>query len=305
MSALFTNFAYSTLQFSITAVQTTLTVASGQGARFPSPTAGDYFYLTLEDASLNREIVKVTARATDVLTIVRGQESTTGFAFTAGASAALRITAQGIVDIATGNVQNSAAQYITSVAGTSTITGSLNPVLSAYTAGQKFHFVAAGANTGAVTLNINSLGAKAVTKTGANALTGGELAAGAAYEVLYDGTEFQLVGAGFASTSAAQTFTAPQRAGSYTANTGTLDCAQQNNFSITPAAGITLTPSNMAAGQSGYILLVNPSGYTIAKAATVKCPSTMLTTVSSSGTYLLGYYSDGSSMYVTGSTALT
>lgn len=103
----------------------------------------------------------------------------------------------------------------------------------------------------------------------------------------------------------AQTFTKPQRASNYTANTGALDCSQQNNFKVTPAAGITLTPSNLAADQSGYILLVNGANYTIAKAASVKCSSSLLAIISSTGTYLLSYYSDGTSMYITGSQALS
>lgn len=110
--------------------------------------------------------------------------------------------------------------------------------------------------------------------------------------------------ASYAKLATAQQFTAPQRASNYTANTGSLDCAQQNNFKVTPAAGITLTPSNMSADQSGYILLINGSNYSIAKAASVKCSSSLLATISSTGTYLLSYYTDGTSMYITGSSAL-
>jgi hypothetical protein len=81
------------------------------------------------------------------------------------------------------------AAYLTGVAGTNTITASL-PVMGAYIIGQVFTLVPVGANTGAVTLNINSRGAIAVTKGGATALTGGELVTGAAYQLVYDGTRF-------------------------------------------------------------------------------------------------------------------
>lgn len=89
-------------------------------------------------------------------------------------------------------VQNSTAHVIGSVSGTNTITGNLTPAITAYVAGQTFRFVAAGANTGAVTININGLGAKAVTKSGATALAGGDIPSGAAVQVFYDGTQFQL-----------------------------------------------------------------------------------------------------------------
>lgn len=81
------------------------------------------------------------------------------------------------------------AAYLTGVAGTNTITASL-PVMGAYIIGQVFTLVPVGANTGAVTLNINSRGAIAVTQNNAQALIGGELVAGAAYQLVYDGTRF-------------------------------------------------------------------------------------------------------------------
>lgn len=99
MALLFTNFAYSTLATSINDSQLSLTVAAGHGARFPAPTGGDYFYVTLESALLVREIVKVTARSTDTFTIVRAQDNTTAAAFSAGDSVALRLNAAALTGI--------------------------------------------------------------------------------------------------------------------------------------------------------------------------------------------------------------
>jgi hypothetical protein len=89
------NNAFSTLAGSLTNVATTLTVQTGHGDRFPVVTAPDYTIVTLEDASGNREIVKVTARvgAADSMTIVRAQEGTTARAWSAGDSVELRMTA--------------------------------------------------------------------------------------------------------------------------------------------------------------------------------------------------------------------
>lgn len=92
MTVLYSNNAASTLASSITNVATSLTVATGEGALFPSPTGGDYFYATLEDGSNNREIVKVTARSTDTFTIVRAQDGTTARSFASGSKVELRIT---------------------------------------------------------------------------------------------------------------------------------------------------------------------------------------------------------------------
>lgn len=101
MGVKFSNNGHSTLASSITSSDTSITVASGHGARFPSLGAGDYFYATLIDASNNLEIVKCTARSSDVLTVARGQESTTARAYAIGDRIELRVTAQGIIDATT------------------------------------------------------------------------------------------------------------------------------------------------------------------------------------------------------------
>ena len=96
MAVKFANNAYSTLAASITSGATSVTLTTGEGARFPTLTGADYFYATLIDSSNNLEIVKVTARSTDVLTVVRGSESTTARAYAAGDRLEQRITAAGL-----------------------------------------------------------------------------------------------------------------------------------------------------------------------------------------------------------------
>ena len=94
MSILFTNNASTTLASSISSSATSLTVASGAGALFPNPTSPDYFLVTLQGVSGTPiEIVKCTARSTDVLTIVRAQEGTTASGFSGGDKVELRVTA--------------------------------------------------------------------------------------------------------------------------------------------------------------------------------------------------------------------
>lgn len=96
-----TNNANATLAAGINSSATSITLTSGQGARFPTLGAGDYFYATLIDTSNNLEIVKCTARSTDVLTIVRAQESTTARAYSTGDRIEIRITAQTFLDATT------------------------------------------------------------------------------------------------------------------------------------------------------------------------------------------------------------
>ncbi len=95
---------------------------------------------------------------------------------------------------AVSQVQDGALTIASSVSGTDTITMAISLGLNAYTAGQQFGFVAAGTNTGAVTININGLGAKALKKfDNAVDLEAGDIATGQFVLVGYDGTNFQML----------------------------------------------------------------------------------------------------------------
>ena len=85
-------------------------------------------------------------------------------------------------------VEDGTLNYLTSVSGTNTIVATAPLSMAAYVAGQTFRFIAAGANTGAVTININSIGAKSITRDGTTALVAGDIVSGGAYQVVYDGT---------------------------------------------------------------------------------------------------------------------
>lgn len=82
----FANNAESTLAAPIAPADTSLTLAAGTGAKFPSPTGGDFFTLTLTDAATGgvTEIMLCTARTGDVCTVTRAQEGTTALNWTTG-----------------------------------------------------------------------------------------------------------------------------------------------------------------------------------------------------------------------------
>lgn len=115
-----------------------------------------------------------------------------------------------------------------------------------------------------------------------------------------------VAGTDYASPSTAQTWTLPQRGQVTAANTGSFDMNVENNFTCTPTGAITITFTNITAGQSGFITLVNGSNYTISKASAVKVATGLLTTLSATGTYQLSYFSpDGTNIYLTASGALS
>ena len=111
-------------------------------------------------------------------------------------------------------------------------------------------------------------------------------------------------GTDYAAPGTAATFTASQRGTVTTDNDGSFDMNVTNNFSCTPTATFALTFTNITAGQSGYVLLINTGGHAITAAATTKVGATFLTTVSAAGTYLVSYFSDATNAYCTASGAL-
>jgi phage-related tail fiber protein len=87
---------------------------------------------------------------------------------------------------------------VTAEAGTNTITGTIDALVTAYRADQLFILVPANDNTGAATFNPTpsggaALGAKNIFFNGA-ALTGAELQAGVPVLLQYDGTQFNIIG---------------------------------------------------------------------------------------------------------------
>lgn len=85
--------AVSTLAADITADATSLTLANGTGAGFPSPVNPGRMFLTLSNGSGSKmEVIECTQRANDTLTVVRGGMGTAKQAFSAGDKVSLRLT---------------------------------------------------------------------------------------------------------------------------------------------------------------------------------------------------------------------
>lgn len=131
----------------------------------------------------------------------------------------------------------------------------------------------------------------ATSLTGIAKLTSGVVSAATA------GTDYAAIGT-------ASTWTASQRGTVTTDNDGSFDMNVTNNFKCTPTGTFALTFTNITAGQSGFVLLVNTGGYSITAAATTKVQTGALTAISAAGTYLLSYWTDGTNVYVTHSGAM-
>jgi hypothetical protein len=114
---LFTNNAATTLASSINNIVTSLTVATGGGALFPNPSAGQYFYCTLANTAGTVEIIKVTARSGDTFsTIVRAQDGTLATSWNSGDKVELRLVNANLTDFPQLDSDNT-------FAGTQTLSG--------------------------------------------------------------------------------------------------------------------------------------------------------------------------------------
>ena len=98
MAVVFSNNATTALASSVTSSATSITVQDG--SVFPTLSGSDYTYITLEDLAGNVEIVKLTARSVNVLTIVRAQDGTSARAFGIGSKCELRLTAALLNEVA-------------------------------------------------------------------------------------------------------------------------------------------------------------------------------------------------------------
>lgn len=94
------------------------------------------------------------------------------------AAAAVNDTARQMMADLVREFQVNAVKVLASVAGTNTITGSLTPDLTSYSAGMVVIFTPVNNNTGATTLNIDTLGALDIQKDDGDALVSGDLVAG-------------------------------------------------------------------------------------------------------------------------------
>jgi len=245
----FGNNANSTLASPINNTATTIVLALGTGAKFPSPGAGQYFVMTLNDTAtgLVYEIVHCTARSGDTLTVSRGQEGTTAVSWLAGDITFCGVTAGMLAVMAqsdsavftntpaapTASPGNNSVQLgttayadLAAIGAHGTDIGSANVLAVTLAAGPTWAVgqgmpirlvKSASVNTGAATLNINSGGALSIIHADGTGLAAGELPASGIFTVIKSGSNYVLQSVGyqpapalsFDTTVANGQFTAP------------------------------------------------------------------------------------------------
>jgi hypothetical protein len=87
------------------------------------------------------------------------------------------------------------------VTGTNTLIGTSVPPYTSYVAGMTLSFIPVNTNSGAVTIDLDGLGAKNIFVGSSTALSSGDLVAGRIAQIQYDGTRFQLYQSSLADNS--------------------------------------------------------------------------------------------------------
>lgn len=148
------------------------------------------------------------------------------------------------------------------VTGTNTLIGTSVPAYTAYVAGMTLSFLPVATNTGAVTIDLDGLGAKNVYSDSSAALTAGQLIVGKMAVLEYDGTRFQLLSS---SGIADGSITTAKLAD------GAVTSVKLANDAVTTSkiAANAITPAKLSAGgpswdSSGNLIVTgtiqNPSG---------------------------------------------
>lgn len=150
---------------------------------------------------------------------------------------------------------------IDALLGAITTTGSSNAYvlttglsLAAYVSGQSFLIKANFTNSGAATINVDTLGAKSLVKGASTALASGDITSGAIYRIAYDGTNFIVLNAGAGSYQPLDATLTALAALSWSSGSSLLQ------FTAADTVSLTLTPSVTSLTVSSQVVV--PAGST-------------------------------------------
>lgn len=200
---LYANVAASTIAAPLTSGGTTITLATGTGSDFPNPGAGQAFLGVLTESGTTTgipfEIVLVTGRSGDTLTVVRAQEGTTGVSWSTGDNFSNFNTAGTMAQFVQlpdlqQQTTNSAQDSGTANAGVIALAPVPVSLASLLLSPIRVQKIGSPNGGGGYTLTVNGFGPTAVTFNG-TVLLANDLPGDGVFEVVYDGVVFELLSA--------------------------------------------------------------------------------------------------------------
>jgi hypothetical protein len=237
-----------------------VTTSAASAATSATAAAGSATSAASSASSASSSATSATGSASSASTSATTATTQAGNASTSATASATSATAAAASATAAAASATAAAASVGSVqpfdtnqyaigSGTNTYTATLSPAPTSYTTGMEVSILLANANSGAATLNLNSLGAKALQKNGA-AFVGGEIAAGMTAEFRYDGTNFQLLNPSSTAVSGFSNIAVLTSGTSWTVPTG-ITRAKVTVIGGGASGGVSNTNSGYAGGGGG------------------------------------------------------
>lgn len=177
---------------------------------------------------------------------------------------------------APGTVNNSArammkrvAELLDDLGGVGTVGGTADAItvtsaMDSLASGKLVAFKAGSANTGAATLNVNSLGAKAIRKKGDSALSAGEIAANGIYICRYDAAYNSAAGAWVLLTPEIAAVTETVQALGSAGGTRTVNMASKASatasLTVSTSANTLAITNPPSTGNAGSVTLIITNG---------------------------------------------
>ena len=196
--------------------------------------------------------------ATAGTVLISGTDTTAGYTSAKIIPSGLLV---GSVGTSGGNETWDVKTALYTASGTNTYVITPSPALASYASGNSFLVLFTNASTGASTLNVSGLGAKALTKNGATAVASGDIPAGSVRLCAYDGTRFQL-----AASIEAEVTVPPLGLTLSAAKTSGFTAVASNLYPCTFGSSGTITlPSSATVGDTiGLSLGDSAKTYTVA-----------------------------------------
>lgn len=165
---------------------------------------------------------------------------------------------------AAGQIQDNSLKFITGAGTANAQTLTLAPAITAYVDGMSLFFEAGATNTGACTLNVNSVGADSIVMPNGDALSAGVITTGKLYHVIYDAanTNWVLIGGNHISTGFSivtnATTTNPISIGGNTVTTGDVINVAAN--ALTTGSALSIASSSSSASTRNLAEIINSDG---------------------------------------------
>ena len=198
------------------------------------------------------------------------------------------------------NNANNYSNYLTDTgAANAVVVATPTSVTATYTAGLMIVVKVIAANTGATTINVNSLGTKNIYNPNLTALSANALLAGSLSTMVYDGTQFILISTTALNNPVVTNYVESVVAIGNSGTTQTLALTNGTVQTVTMTGNCTFTMPTATAGKSFILIVSTGAGSFTGTFTSVKWPSNTAPTLTTTASRwdILSFFSDGTNWY--------